>query len=481
MSDISKNSLRICLLKLNCHFTWDLQKEDIDLHDAEEKIDAQLEYLTLKSNISLFNLMAYVKHLRGQNEEALENLKSALECIEEGDEDQVEKKSLVTWGNYAWIYYHMDRLPEVQTYLDKVEASCKRLSSPFSYKIELPEIECEKGWSFLKFGGRYYERAKACFEKALESDPDHPEFSTGFAIVMYRMDEFYKEGGGNKSLSLNPLKKALELNPKGTFIKVLLALKLQDIEEGSKGEKYIKEALEQVAFEPYVFRYAAKFYRRNNNLERAMELLQQALRQLPTSAFLHHQMGLCYRSQIVQIKKANGNISRGNCKAEVDKLIQRTIFHFEKAVKQKSLFVYAFLDLAKIYKEAGQVKKAEDIFQKVLRIEHVTEEEKQQAHLRYGQFLEFHKRDRDLAMYHYLEGIKINPKFCTLLVDALKNLALKQLNHNTFHAKSLGALGFIHKLNGKNKQAIEYYESALKQDPNNSEYISALVELRLSI
>ncbi|XP_036592323.1 interferon-induced protein with tetratricopeptide repeats 5-like [Trichosurus vulpecula] len=481
MSEISKNSLKHFLLMLDCHFTWNLQKEDIEVRYVEERIDDQLEYLTIKSKVTLFNLLAYVKHLKGQNEEALESLKDAEERIQEDYANHIGKRSLVTWGNYAWIYYHMGRPREAQTYLDKVEASCKRLSSPFRYKVELPEIECEKGWALLKFGGRYYDRAKACFEKALESDPEHPEFNTGFAIVMYRMDDFDRDGTDSKSLSLSPLKKALGLDPKSTFIKVLLALKLQDLGLSSEGENYIKEALDQVASEPYVFRYAAKFYRRENNPERAIELLKKALKLVPTSAFLHHQMGLCHRVQMITIKKATWNKPRGRDKQEVNKLIQSAIFHFETAVREKPLFVFAYLDLANMYAEAGELKKAEDIFQKVLGLEHVREEEKQQAHFKYGRFLEFHRKVGDLAMHHYLEGIKINPKFCTPLVKALQNLALKRLNQNSFDAKSLGALALVHNLHGEKNQAVAYYERALKQDPGNSEYISALLELRLSI
>ncbi|XP_074151913.1 interferon-induced protein with tetratricopeptide repeats 5-like [Sminthopsis crassicaudata] len=481
MSETPKHSLKCLLLMLDCHFTWNLQKEDIELSYTEERIDDQLEYLTIKSKVSLFNLLAYVKHLKGQNEEALENLKNAEERIQEDYSNEVEKRSIVTWGNYAWIYYHLDRLTEAQTYLDKVKASCKKLQSPFLYKVELPEIECEKGWSLLKFGGRYYEKAKACFEKALESEPEHPEFNTGLAIVIYRMDDFEKDGFDCKSLSLNPLKKALRLNPKSTFVKVLLALKLQDIGKSSEGEKYIKEALDQVESEPYVFRYAAKFYRREDQPERAIELLKKALKLVPTSAFLHHQMGLCYRKQINQIKKATRYKPRGKDKQEVDRLIQMTIFHFEIAIKQKPLFVYCYLDLAGMYGEASQLGKAENIFQKVLTLDHVREEEKQQAHFKYGRFLEFQRRDGELAMYHYLEGIKVKPRFCTVIVEALKNLALKRLNQNCLDAKSLGALGFIHKLNGEKKQAVQYYERALEQDSKNSDYISALLELRLSI
>ncbi|XP_007478897.2 interferon-induced protein with tetratricopeptide repeats 5-like [Monodelphis domestica] len=479
--EITKNYLKNSLLELECHFTWNLPQEATELPETEDRIENQVEYLSIKSKMTLYNLLAYVKHLRGQNQEALENLENAEESIQQDYPEQVEKRSIITWGNYAWIYYHIDRLPEAQTYLDKVEASCKKLSSTFQYKVDLPEIDCEKGWSLLKFGGRNYERAKASFERALQADPEHPEFNTGFAIVMYRMDDFHKDGTRSKSLSLGPLKKALSLDPESTFLKVLLALKLQDIEESSQGEKYIKEALDQVSSEPYVLRYAAKFYRREDNPEKAIELLKKALKLVPTSAFLHHQMGLCYRTQMIQIKKATRNKPRGKNREEVDRLVRSAIFYFEAAIKQKPLFLVAYLDLANMYSEVGQLREAEDLFKKALGLEPVRKEDQQKAHFHYSRFLEFHRRAGDVAIHHYLEGIKINTENCTKLIEALQKLIAKRMSQNSSDTKCLGALGFIHKLKGEKGEALEYYEKALKQDPGNAEYISALLELRLSI
>ncbi|KAM9068763.1 interferon-induced protein with tetratricopeptide repeats 1B-like isoform 2-T2 [Sarcophilus harrisii] len=240
MSEISENNpMMDALLQLRCHFTWDLMREDIDLPDLENRILEEINFLDTKFNVGIHNTLAYIKHVRGQNEEALEILRKAEELIQLFHNDQAEIKSFVTWGNYAWIYYHMNRLPEAQTYLDRVEASCKKLSSLFRYKVELPELDCEEGWALLKFTWIYYERAKACFQKALESEPENPEFNTGFAITMFRLDS----PANHPSISLEPLRRAVTLNPEDAYIKVLLALKLQGLDEEEEGEKYLEEAL----------------------------------------------------------------------------------------------------------------------------------------------------------------------------------------------------------------------------------------------
>lgn len=69
----------------------------------------------------------------------------------------------------------------------------------------------------LKCGKKYYEQALACFAKALEVEPENPEYNTGHAVIIYRLDH-------DDGISLEPLRKADRLNPGDPYIKVLLAL-----------------------------------------------------------------------------------------------------------------------------------------------------------------------------------------------------------------------------------------------------------------
>uniref|UniRef100_A0A8C0X5V2 Interferon-induced protein with tetratricopeptide repeats 5 n=1 Tax=Castor canadensis TaxID=51338 RepID=A0A8C0X5V2_CASCN len=481
-SEIPTNSLKTILLELECHFTWNLLKEDIDLLDVEDTIGQQLEFLTTKSRLALYNLLAYVKHLKGQNKDALECLEHAEEIIHKEHPDEKEVRSLVTWGNYAWVSYHMDQLEDVQKYIDKVENVCREFSSPSSYKLDRPEIDCEKGWALLKFGGKYYQKAKAAFEKALEVEPDNPEFNIGYAITVYRLDDSDREGSV-KSFSLGPLRKAVTLNPDNTYIKVFLALKLQDVHAEAEGERYIEEILDQISSQPYVLRYAAKFYRRKNSWDKALELLKKALEVTPTSSFLHHQMGLCYRAQMIQIKKSTRNRPKGKDKLKVDELITSAIFHFKAAVERDSMFAFAYTDLANMYAEGGQYSNAEYIFQKALRLENITDDHKHQIHYHYGRFQEFHCKSENTAIHHYLEALKVKDRSSlrTKLTGAVKKLATKRLCHNALDVQSLGALGFVYRLEGEKRQAAEFYERAQKIDPENAEFLTALCELQLSI
>ncbi|CAO2585243.1 Interferon-induced protein with tetratricopeptide repeats 1, partial [Lemmus lemmus] len=123
------------LLELSCHFTWKLEIEDADMPDLERRI-ADKDLPDPNHSRRMPNLLAYMRLLKGQPEEALQSMKEAEALIQE---EPLSKRCLVTWGNCALVHYHMGSLAEAQTYLDKVENTCKEFASPFA-----------TGWSVLR-------------------------------------------------------------------------------------------------------------------------------------------------------------------------------------------------------------------------------------------------------------------------------------------------------------------------------------------
>ncbi|KAM7073876.1 interferon-induced protein with tetratricopeptide repeats 1-like isoform 2-T2 [Molossus nigricans] len=465
---MSKNAdedqIKARLEQLRCHFTWKLLIEDTELPDLENRVFDEIDFLDTKFNVGIHNLLAYVKHLKGQNKEALECLKEAEDLIQTEHADQSDVSSLVNWGNYAWLYYHMGRLPDAQIYLDKVEATCKKFASPSCYTMESPEMDSEEGWALLKCGGKNYERAKACFEKALEVDPENPEFNTGYAIVMYRLDGFTKTSQVDEAYCLQPLERAVRLNPEDAYIKALLALKLQDFNREAEGETYIEKALTDTSSQTYVLRYAAKFYRRKGSIEKALQLLKTALRATPSSAFLHHQIGLCYRAKVIQIKKTANWQPRGRDRENINKTTRLAISHFEFALEQKPTFDIAYIHLADMYIEAGDYAKTDDLYQKVFRMTPLEDEKLQELYLHHGRYQEFQRKSEVSAMIYYLKAIKIEKP--TVVRDrsitCLEKLVLKKHRRNAEDIESLSILGFIYKLKGEMNKALECYEQALR-------------------
>ncbi|XP_008825790.1 interferon-induced protein with tetratricopeptide repeats 1-like [Nannospalax galili] len=443
------------LLQLRCHFTWKLLFEDTDIPDLESRILEEIEFLDTKNNVGIHNLMAYVKHLKSQDEEALQSLEKAEDLIQGERADQRDKRSLVTWGNYAWVHFHMGRLEKAQTYLDKVENTCKELGSPFRYRMECPELDCEEGWAMVKCGGQNYKAAMACFAKALQVEPENPEFCTGYAIAAYREDY-------DNEISLGPLRKAVRLNPEDAYIKVLLALKLQDLGKAAEAETYLDEALTSESSQPYVFRYAAKYYQRKGYIDKALHLLERALEATPSSAYLHYQIGLCYKKQMIQMKTTSHQ--QPHRQEEFEKVLHQGICEFQKTLRLRPTLEMAYVCLAEMQAELGQYQEAEKNFQKALNTKNLPGHIQQDIHLRYGRFQQFHQLSDDTAITHYLKGLKIEvmSNVRGKLLNALEKLAKKGVHQNVCVVESTSLLGLVHKLKGEVNEALLCYERALR-------------------
>uniref|UniRef100_A0A8C9Q5V4 Interferon induced protein with tetratricopeptide repeats 1B n=1 Tax=Spermophilus dauricus TaxID=99837 RepID=A0A8C9Q5V4_SPEDA len=436
--------------QLRCHFTWGLEIEDNAIPDLESRVMEEIEFLDTRYNVGIHNLLAYVKHLNGQEEEALQSLREAEDLVQREHAHQADLRSLVTWGNCAWVYYHMGRLAEAQTYLDKVEDTCKKFASPSHYRLESPEMECEEGWALLKCGRKHYQRAKACFERALRVEPENPEFSLGFAISSFRLD--YDD---ENVISLEPLQRAVRLNPEDAYVKVLLALKLQDVGQEVEGEGYIEEALNSTSSQSYVFQYASKFYRKKGCVDKAIELLKKTLEERPNSAYLHHQLGLCYRRNMNPRRQERENVHRW---------VQLAIKEFQETVRLKPRFEMAYVYIAEMYAVRGQCREAEENFQKALCMDNLADHIQQDIHYHYGRFQQFHMRSEDKAITHYLKGLKIEERSFARknLISALENLAKSRVNQNVSVVESVSLLGLSHKLKGEVKEALLCYERALR-------------------
>ncbi|NWH32825.1 IFIT5 protein, partial [Chloropsis hardwickii] len=475
-STISEDSLKTSLLQLECHFTWALLKEHVGLEALEETILDHIKFLA-EYKIRDYNILSYVCHLKNSNEEALKSLKKAEEAIQEHHPGEIARRSLVTWGNYAWIYYHMQRYEEAQTYVSKVENSCKKLSSTADGKIQLPEIYAEQGWALLRFGGNYFERAKNCFENALKSEPDNPDFNAGYATAMYRLEGEAQRYGGEVTPCLGALKRAVELNPEDTTIAALFALELQRLQQGNEGERYIEEGLEKTPDFPVFLRHAAIFYRKKGEVNKAAGILNKALALTPKAVVLHHQLGLCYKSKVFQLKK-----TRYPPLEEMENLIRLAIFHFKIVIEKKPVFFSAYIDLANTYALDKRYEEAEEVFQKVLHRNDLSCGEKQEIYFNYGNFQHFHMKSDSKAIKYFIECLKIKNysfarKRCSETVEKL----LKQKIESGFgDATDIGTLGLVLNLNGRKQEAIECYERATALDPNSEEYLNALAELQLS-
>lgn len=446
-SESTTESLENSLKQLKCHFTWNLMEGEESLDKFENRVLNKYEFQNNEFKATMYNLSAYIKHLRGQHAAALEFLEKAEASIQEKYGDQAEIRSLVTWGNYAWVYYHMRQFKLAERYMNKVKHVCVKFSSP--YRIESPGLDCEEGWARLKCTKSQNEGAKMCFEKALEKNPKNPEATSGWAIAIYRLND--RPPSQN---SIEPLKKAMELNSHNQYVKVLLALKLQKVNEKDKGESLVEEALKKAPDAIDVLGSAAEFYKKNSDLDKSIELLKRALKHMRDNASLHYYIGYYYNSKALEINNRRKNKIVGG-REKLLELVKQGIDHLKK-VENNENFPHVYSYITSLYAIAGQYNKAEHCFQKEFRKE-LTPVGKQLLHLRYGNFQQYQMKCKDKAIYHYLEGLKINQKSKVKdkIKTKLQKMVQRRLSENEADSEALQLLALLQELDGEMQQVDE--------------------------
>ncbi|XP_039631827.1 interferon-induced protein with tetratricopeptide repeats 5-like [Polypterus senegalus] len=469
LSSSEDKAIKSKLMQLECYFTWGLEKEAVDLDNLVQRLLDSIRLPTGK--VRSFNFLAYVKYLQGCNEDALAYLKQAEDYAKKDHEDEFEKWVLVSYGNYAWLYYHMGDISKAQDFLSQIEDICKNIPSASHYSAPLSIVDGEKGWCYLRFARKYYKEAIVYFQKALEQEPDDPEWNKGYAMALYRTESF-DTISMEESLALKQLKHAMELNPEDAHIVVLLGLKLIYLKQRDEGIKLIEKALTLDPDEPYVTRYVAKGLRNTGCVDESINLLKRALEKMPNSAFLHHQIGLCYRDKIFNLQTW---LRRP--------FIELSIQHLEKAFELKQFFFNAQLELAKMYALSKDFQKAEELFQKACEMQNTCEEDIAMKHRYYGDFLFKYKQPEVLAVKQYKAGLSCTKETQDKerCLQQLENIAERRIGRCAKDGEAYGLLGLVHQHRKQEMLAIGCFEKALLYDPGNEDYLSALCELWLKL
>ncbi|XP_065098659.1 interferon-induced protein with tetratricopeptide repeats 5-like [Paramisgurnus dabryanus] len=476
MSMDRERVLRTKLHQLECHFTWALIKEDIDLPDLLNRLEEQLklDYGKKEALGRGYCALAYVKFLQGFQEEALNNLMTSVKLYIECHEEEFHKILIVTYGNLAWVNYHMKNYTECESYLQKLQTIDEKHSTEAS---SVPEVLGEKGWTFLKFSHKYYERAKECFKKGLELEPEDSECNTGYAIALFRT-----EHGGftyTNSPTIKQLRRAIEINPDDDVLKVLLAMRLVIYKRCDEAEILVENALERSPDHPHVMRYVGKFFRSRGCVDRSIPLLNKALEKSPNSSFIHHQLALCYKIKKIQLLQEGNHHTKTS---QVQQIRDQIIYHLEMAATHAPCFITAMSDLALHYGERREIPRAEELFQMTFQTAKEKNDNLYLVSFYYAEFQLHCKRCEALAIEHYMQCLKLCPgspegkKSC----NSLKKIAEKRTRENTQDGEAYAILGFLHKEKGENLQAIVCYEKALSY-VENDEYLRILGDLRMSM
>ncbi|KAL1274582.1 hypothetical protein QQF64_027396 [Cirrhinus molitorella] len=460
-----EGALKTKLILQECHFTWSLrEEEDFVLCDLLNRLEEQIQLECKEARVTrAYSSLGFVQYLYGNQQEALANLQKSVALAKEHYKDS-DEVLIATYGDLAWLHYHMNEFSKCEDYLKELERIRRKFSEGFTYSVEVLR---EKGWTFLKFSQKYYNAAKECFRRALEMNPDDSDLNAAYAIALYRTTNDTSDS--SDSSTIKQLKRAIKLDPDDAVLLVLLALRmLHNRDDRKTYETALSKvimALKMSPENPHVIRYAAKFCRQLGNMDAAISLLIEALQATPNSAFIHHQLAICYKSK----KK----ILESKCaKAESDKIQQylhKCIYHLKRAICLKPLFVVAVADLALQYGQINNAE-AERLFEEAFKMVNKEKQHLKKIHYLYGQYQLYYKRSEQLAIYHFMQGLRLQPKSdegkeCE---KNLKKIIERRINRLKNPDDSMVCVieGFIHEVKGEKLKAREFYEKALKNGYN---------------
>uniref|UniRef100_A0A673H766 Uncharacterized LOC107710712 n=1 Tax=Sinocyclocheilus rhinocerous TaxID=307959 RepID=A0A673H766_9TELE len=478
-------TLKTKLLLQECHFTWSLrEEEDFVLYDLLNRLEEQIQLESDEARITrAYSSVGFVLYLYGYQQKALVSLQKSVQLAKEHYKDS-DEVLIVTYGDLAWLHYHMNEFSICEDYLRELKKIHRKFSEGFTYTVEVLR---EKGWTFLKFSYKYYNAAKECFRQALEMNPDDRDLNAGYAIAMYRTTKDTSDS--SNSQTIKQLERAVELNPDDAVLLVFLALRMQHNKDDRKiSETALKKVIMALVMSPenpHVIRYAAKFCRQLGNMDAAITLLEGALQSTPNSAFIHHQLALCYKSTKIFLEKkyrtqgkAGFDFEESN---EKQQYLDQCIEHLEKAVSLKPSFVIAAADLALHYGQRGSFEEAEIFFEKAFKMANNEKQYLPNVHCLYGKYQLYTRRSEELAIHHFMQGLRLQPKseqgkVCEEKLKTVIDHRINRLKNPDGMVCSIQ--GFIHEVKGEKLKAEEFYERALTNALNFGES-PLLTEMRI--
>ncbi|XP_010887362.2 interferon-induced protein with tetratricopeptide repeats 8 [Esox lucius] len=411
MSD-SVNTIEKKLRKLQCHFTWELHKDQADLNFLEIKLCESLQSVEEGHgghlNRQRLNLLAYIKHLKAEDKEALE-------CLEKAERQNAHdgRLGMVTYGNLAWVCHYISDDVGAETYIQKLEELHKASatvgttvmqSSATASTSVLPvsrEVHSEKAWSLLTFSKHHYTRAKECFEGALLLEPEDKEWNLGFAFSLFQLEGLVTREDQRLSYEVSPavkqLKKALELNPNSAMTQVYLGLKCYKNLRNAEAWRYMRTALSLAPYDLSVVLKVGKFMKKEEHYDEALAVLQRMLQRAPNSSRLHHEMANIYRWKAKQSGDPHNQ-----------KLLERCVYHLEKVAQLNPAHIYPQLEMAMRYSELKDTRKSMEKFQDMWSRSDLKPSDRQAWHRMYGDFQLYRLGSERTAVDHYKEGMRLN-------------------------------------------------------------------------
>ncbi|XP_030635014.1 interferon-induced protein with tetratricopeptide repeats 1-like [Chanos chanos] len=392
--------LRSELEKLECHFTWSLESTSSKLQAVKELLESCSQINECQWQGQLYNFMGYILHSQGSSEEALTYLKKAEKTISDlCRPGELGPKLLVNQANLAWVHYHLGELQESQAYLRKVEKITEECSVLSKCTLH-PEVNGEKGWTFVKFDLRLKREAIKCFTEALKGDPMRREWNRGLATAMVKAYPRPQVTPAIEAQILAQVKRARELDPDDQYLTALylnsLSVAGQVTDETKlEGERLAKRLTKNLDG----LREALAFFRSSMSLDFAIEVAENVLESFPSEIYVKKQLAICYKWKVFMLKESN---------AEDQDWIQRATALHEEVISLRPHYLRGKLALADIHARSGNIERADEMYEELLyRADDLELEDRQLLYSHFSTHLYWIKAARSKSIDYHMKVAEI--------------------------------------------------------------------------
>nr|XP_034984506.1 interferon-induced protein with tetratricopeptide repeats 5-like [Zootoca vivipara] len=337
-------------------------------------------------------MRGYLQHLQGNYKEALDSLREAEGALKRDHPANFSRQALVTYGNYAWVYYRLVNYDMVDLYLVRIHDICRSLSSPEAYSAMIPEIHAQKGWSLLAGGFRNGDEAAECFRKALEAEESNEEFQAGLAISVYA-SWTPSCNAEQREEAQKLLEEVVARQPQNYEAKAYLAYVLRNVD--MERALCLADDVAQESMNPEVLRIICKLLR-PQFIPRTISILKKAITLDHGYYLLHYDLGLCY---LKQLESPPGDVR--------EEAVEAAIESFKRALEMKPTSIFTRLKLAKVYGERSPAYEEEIYLNLLEELPGASNRCQQSIYMNWGDFLLHKKGMKSQALEMYQAAARI--------------------------------------------------------------------------
>ncbi|XP_070570646.1 interferon-induced protein with tetratricopeptide repeats 1-like [Ptychodera flava] len=339
----------------------------------------------------------------------------------------------------------------------------------------------------MRYGPVKYSESAEWFERALKEYPKNIDWLFGLGFILGRKDRYdcYGHQQHQKAEAVTAdreeslLRQVIKLDPGHGLARVFLSEKIRYTRK-REARYQIEEALRKMPGNTVVLQRSGQYFRRLRHLDRALDLLNKALKKEPTSSFVHHQIGLVYRERFFQAKRSGHR--REVRPGDGHHFLHRAIECYETADRySKGNHFAAQNDKAVAYTLMGNIEAAKNIYTHLIDNPSIQDQQTQA----FFNFAEFYRRTEEnieeaLKLYKQAVESRGNRGFIEKAANAIIDHMRARLRRDENDIDALKELGWVYFKTERFSEACQYYEEAFEISNDNS-LAQILVEISLKL